>query len=385
MFRVLIVNNGSAMIPQFAPKRLIRGQYLRQTHCILRGQIRLKGSTVFSGMQPTGVAHLGNYLGALRAWGQLSASTPPQFDNTIFSIVDMHALTVPPPPDKLREYKRTAAALIIASGVDPEKCILYVQSEVSGHAELCWILSCFSDFGYLNRMTQWKSKMNLTENSSVTDDAAVQNLRLGLFAYPVLQAADILLYKATHVPVGEDQIQHLELTRHIGKRFNSAYDTKVFPLPDVLLTRTPRVMSLRDPTKKMSKSDPAEQSRIMINDPPELIRYKVKRAITDGDKSVTYDPVNRPGVANLIDMVAGLQNRPPEDVAEDVKEFCGHAELKEFVADVITKELQSVRENFERLSSDPEYLDRLLRSGAERAGEIAQATLKEVKTTVGIY
>ncbi|KAK9236712.1 hypothetical protein V1525DRAFT_457357 [Lipomyces kononenkoae] len=371
------------MLAQSAPNGLIR-RNLPKALCILRGQIRRKGSTVFSGIQPTGVAHLGNYLGALRAWGQVSASTPARFDTALFSVMDMHALTVPPPPDKLREYKRTAAALIIASGVDPENCIVYVQSEVPGHAELCWILSCFSDFGYLNRMTQWKSKMNLNASSSVMDDA-VQNLRLGLFAYPVLQAADILLYKATHVPVGEDQVQHLEFSRHIGKRFNSAYDTNLFPLPKVLLTPTPRVMSLRDPAKKMSKSDPAEHSRIMINDPPDLIRSKIKRAITDGDKSVTYDPANRAGVANLIDMVAGLQGRTPEDVEKDVKHFGGHAELKDFVADVISTELQPVRERFESLSSDPEYLDRLLRRGAQRAADIAHATLKDVKRTVGIY
>ncbi|KAK9242931.1 hypothetical protein V1506DRAFT_546013 [Lipomyces tetrasporus] len=372
------------MLLQSAPKRLVLHQCVSYTRQILHGQTRYKSSTVFSGIQPTGVAHLGNYLGALRAWGQLSASPPQQFDHTIFSIVDLHALTMPPAPDKLREYKRTSAALILASGVDPEKCILYVQSDVSGHAELCWILSCFSDFGHLNRMTQWKSKMNLTSNSSVMD-AAVENLRLGLFAYPVLQAADVLLYKATHVPVGEDQIQHLELTRHIAKRFNSSYNTNVFPLPEVLLTRTPRLMSLRDPAKKMSKSDPAEQSRIMINDSPELIRAKIKRAITDGNKSVSYDPATRPGVANLIDMVAGLQNRSPEEVADDLTGFSGHAELKDFVADVITRELEPVREKFERLSRDPEYLDHVLRSGAERARVIAQATLKEVKTTVGIY
>ncbi|KAK9371114.1 hypothetical protein V1509DRAFT_636789 [Lipomyces kononenkoae] len=375
------------MIAKCAPNGLIRrlDRPLSALRILRRGHIRHKGSTVFSGIQPTGVAHLGNYLGALRAWGQVSASTPGQFDNAIFSVVDMHALTVPPPPDKLREYKRTAAALIIACGVNPENCIVYVQSEVPGHAELCWILSCFSDFGYLNRMTQWKSKMNLNASSSVTDDAAVQSLRLGLFAYPVLQAADVLLYKATHVPVGEDQVQHLELTRHIGKRFNSAYDTDVFPLPKVLLTPTPRVMSLRDPAKKMSKSDPAEYSRIMINDPPEVVRAKIKRAVTDGDKSVTYDPANRPGVANLIDMVAGLQGRTPEGVEKDVKQLSGHAELKDFVADVISTELRPVREQFEILTTDPEYLESLLRRGAERAADIAQATLKDVKKTVGIY
>ncbi|KAK7208380.1 hypothetical protein BZA70DRAFT_273570 [Myxozyma melibiosi] len=345
-------------------------------------QLRDAPQTIFSGIQPTGIAHLGNYLGALSAWGRLCARSPPS-TRLIFSIVDLHALTVPPPADLLREYKRQCAAMIIASGVDPKKCVLYVQSAVPAHAELCWILTCMAEFGYLSRMTQWKSKLNIADDASTNNREAQKNLKLGLFAYPVLQAADILLYQTNLVPVGDDQVQHLELTRHIADRFNARHKVDVFRIPEVLLTPTPRIMSLKNPTKKMSKSDPTPATRIMISDTTDQIAKKIRGAVTDSITGITYEPVSRPGVANLIDIVAGILEQPQADVAEQYASMT-HGEFKAAVTDVVCAEMAPVRRRFEELSADPEYIDLVLKKGAEKASEIAQITLDEVKKTIGL-
>ncbi|KAK9469605.1 hypothetical protein V1512DRAFT_200625 [Lipomyces arxii] len=356
----------------------------RQFSASTRRDVQKSAPVVFSGIQPTGVAHIGNYLGALRAWGKLCNSPPQKFEHTIFSIVDLHALTVPPSADKLREYKKIAVATIIASGVDPAKCILFAQSDVPAHAELCWILSCFSDFGYLNRMTQWKSKSKVSNNASALDEDATKDLKLGLFSYPVLQAADILLYMATHVPVGEDQTQHLELTRHIANKFNHTYKQNVFVSPMTLLTPTPRVMSLKMPTKKMSKSDPSGQSRIMISDTADEIRSKINKSVTDNFRTVTYEPESRPGVANLISIAAGLQDTTPEKFAESCTHFDGLRDFKLLVGDVIADKLEPVRTEYERLMAEDAYLKEVLKDGARKANAIATQTLEDVKKAVGI-
>ncbi|KAK9453684.1 hypothetical protein V1511DRAFT_504186 [Dipodascopsis uninucleata] len=342
-----------------------------------------KSRTILSGIQPTGIPHVGNYLGALKAWGKLS-KTAAMNDTLIFSIVDLHSLTVPPSPDNLRKWKREAAAVIMASGVDIKKCTLFAQSAVAKHAELCWILMCYANFGYLSRMTQWKSKLDIREQASVADAEALERLQLGIFSYPVLQAADVLLYRATHVPVGEDQVQHLELTRHLARRMNKIHNKALFPIPDVLLTPTPRIKSLKDPKKKMSKSDKSNASRIMLSDTPDIITNKIKKAPTDSISGVTYDPENRPGISNLIDIVAGMLDQTPLETAKLFKKIDTHFEFKKQVTDIIVSQIEPIRLEFEKLLSDPAYIDEVLANGAIKADKIASPVLKDVKTAVGI-
>ncbi|KAK9463320.1 mitochondrial Tryptophanyl-tRNA synthetase [Lipomyces oligophaga] len=338
--------------------------------------------TVYSGIQPTGIATIGNYLGALQGWARLCARSDPQA-TIIFSVADLHALTASPSPEQLRLFRRRAAALIVASGVDPERSILYYQSAVPSHSELCWILSCSAEFGYLSRMTQWKSKLNIPDDSSTDAREAQQNLKLGLFAYPVLQAADILLFQTTHVPVGHDQVQHLELTRHIASRFNTRFDTPVFTVPEVLLTPTPRIMSLKNPLKKMSKSDPSPASRILISDTPDQISKKIKGAATDSIEGITYNAAERPGVANLLDIASGILEKSQEDLAAQFHSM-RHGEFKSAITDIIVAELDPVRKRFDQLVADTEYLDSILERGARQAAELSAPTLSNVKRVIGI-
>ncbi|KAK9478875.1 hypothetical protein V1514DRAFT_279851 [Lipomyces japonicus] len=338
---------------------------------------------IFSGIQPTGIAHLGNFLGALRSWADLSKNSAAN-EKLIFCIADLHALTVPPPPDVLREHRRQAAAMIIASGVDVKKCILYEQSKVSGHAELSWLLTCISSFGSLNRMTQWKSKLNLKDESSAGDSQVMERLQLGLFSYPVLQAADVLLHNATHVPVGEDQVQHLELTRDIARKFNKKVGQKIFKIPQVQLSTTPRVMSLKDPLKKMSKSDKSLNSRVLLSDTPDQIQKKIEGSATDSIKAIYYDKEERPGVSNLISIAAGVKGISPEDLAEDLSKMSGSKELKNYVSQIVINLMDPVRLEYERLLADPEYLDQILLDGATRAYASSIPALNKAKTALGL-
>lgn len=323
---------------------------------------------VFSGIQPTGNLHLGNYLGAIRNWVGLQHEHP-----SLFCIVDMHAITVPQDPVALRESIREVAAAYIASGIDPQKSIIYNQSAVAGHAELAWILGCHTPLGWLNRMTQFKEKAGKDKEQAV----------LGLYGYPVLMAADILLFKATHVPVGEDQKQHLELARDIAGAFNRYYEQDYFTLPEpLILGEATRVMSLRDGSKKMSKSDISEYSRITLADDEEAILRKIQKAKSDAFPVVTYDVENRPEISNLLNIYAVLAGISREQA---VAQFEGKdaSTLKKQLAEVAVAHLAPITAKIRELKTDPGYIDAVLANGAERARELADKTIREVKEMVG--
>ena len=268
----------------------------------LSGGSRPASKTIFSGIQPTGIPHLGNYLGALRRWAKLQDEAAP--DTTlIYSLVDLHAITIRQDPAQLRRWKKQSLAMLLAAGLDPKRSIIFHQSAVPAHTELMWILSCQASTGYLSRMTQWKDKTaNERENT--------ERLKLGLFSYPVLQAADVLVHGATHVPVGHDQAQHLEFAREVATGFNHAFGQEILVPPETLISPAKRIMSLTEPTTKMSKSHSNPESRILLTDSDSEIQSKIKSAVTDSDYSISYDPEKRPGISNLIDI---LYHCSPED------------------------------------------------------------------------
>jgi tryptophanyl-tRNA synthetase len=327
---------------------------------------------IFSGIQPTGNLHLGNYLGAVRNWVAL------QHDyECIFCIVDLHALTQPQDPDELRAATREVAAAYIAAGIDPERCIIFNQSMVSAHAELAWLLGCLTPLGWLNRMTQFKERVAGKQREMAG---------LGLYAYPVLMAADILLYKATHVPVGEDQKQHVELARDIAGAFNRRYERDFFPLPEPqIFGEATRVMSLRDGTKKMSKSDTSDYSRINMTDDSELIALKIRRAKTDPeplpDTLAALDA--RPEADNLVGIYAALAGLSREDA---LTRFAGNnfSNFKEVLSVLAVDVLGQIGGEMRRLLADPGHIDAVLRGGAERAAAIALPVLRAVQDITGL-
>ncbi|WP_448191757.1 tryptophan--tRNA ligase [Azospirillum sp. sgz301742] len=326
---------------------------------------------IFSGMQPTRQLHLGNYLGALRNWVGLQNEY-----ECIFCVVDLHALTLAQEPDVLRNNIREVAAAYIAAGIDPDKNILFNQSFVAGHSELSWILSCHTPLGWLNRMTQFKEKAGKQRD----------NANLGLYAYPVLMAADILLYKATHVPVGEDQKQHLELARDIAGAFNRHYDTEYFPQPEPqILGEATRVMSLRDGTKKMSKSDESEYSRINMTDDADTIAQKIRRAKTDPEPlpDNLEDLEKRPEADNLVTIYAALSNETREQA---IQRFAGaqFSGFKAALVDAAVAHLAPITTRMTQLLSDKAEIDRILRRGGERAAALADTHLAEVKDIIGL-
>jgi tryptophanyl-tRNA synthetase len=326
---------------------------------------------IFSGIQPTGNLHLGNYLGAIRNWVTL------QHDyECIFCIVDLHALTMPQDPDELRHSTREVTAAYIAAGIDPEHCIIFNQSMVSAHAELGWLLSCLTPLGWLNRMTQFKEKAGKQRD----------NAGLGLYAYPVLMAADILGYKATHVPVGEDQKQHLELARDIAGAFNRRYERDFFPLPEPQIFGTAtRVMSLRDGTKKMSKSDTSDYSRINMTDDHETIALKIRRAKTDPEPLPASIAAleARPEADNLVGIYAALADETREAA---LASFAGRnfSMFKEALTEVSVATLGRIGDEMRRLMADPGHIDRILHRGAERAAAISMPILREVQDITGL-
>lgn len=335
---------------------------------------------VFSGMQPTGSLHLGNYLGAMLQWIELQKT-----HQCIYCVVDMHAITVWQDPAELRQAIRKVTAAYMAAGLDPEKSILFNQSQVAAHAELAWVFNCVARLGWLNRMTQFKEKAGKDrENASV-----------GLFSYPNLMAADILLYKATHVPVGDDQKQHLELTRDIAGKFNNDFadeiraagfeDGEFFPLPEPVITGpATRVMSLRDGTRKMSKSDPSDLSRINITDDADTIARKVRKAKTDTEPLPSeLEGLNgRPEAENLIGIFAALSGQSKDAVLADYggRQF---SEFKSALADLSVAKLAPIGEEIARLTSDPAEIDRVLADGSRRAAEIAAPIMRDVKEIIG--
>jgi tryptophanyl-tRNA synthetase len=326
---------------------------------------------IFSGVQPTGNLHLGNYLGAIRNWVALQKDY-----DCIFCIVDLHALTLPQDPEELRKNTREVTAAYIAAGIDPEACVIFNQSAVPGHAELAWLLGTLTPLGWLNRMTQFKEKAGKHR----------ENAGLGLYSYPVLMAADILLYKATHVPVGEDQKQHLELSRDIAGAFNRRYEREYFPLPEPqILGEATRVMSLRDGTKKMSKSDPSDYSRLTMTDDAATIEQKIKKAKTDPQPlpETVKELESRPEADNLLGIYAALAGKSREQVLAAYAGK-GFSEFKKDLADLAVSVLGPIGDEMRRLTADTGYVDGILRRGAERAGVIASQHMAEVKDIMGL-
>ncbi|KAF7720954.1 Tryptophan--tRNA ligase, mitochondrial [Apophysomyces ossiformis] len=347
---------------------------------------------IFSGIQPTGTPHLGNYLGALANWAKLQEPDPVTNETatTYYSIVDLHAITMPQDPATLRKAKLDMATGLLACGVDPKRSILFEQSQVRAHAELAWIFNCITPVGWLGRMTQWKSKMGgpnskmLSHAQILADESLTAGLKMGLFDYPVLQAADIALYKATHVPVGEDQLQHLELARDIVTAFNNTYKIDVFPKPEAIVPpATRRVMSLREPNNKMSKSDPSDYARINLTDAPDVIRSKIGRAVTDSVRGVTYDPKERPGVSNLVGIYAAGRDIDVNKAVDELKDIQSTKVFKDRVAEAIITKLQPIQSELTRLKADVGYVQQVLASGAQQADEVANKTMEEVYKVIG--
>jgi len=322
---------------------------------------------IFSGIQPTGNLTLGNYIGALRNFNLLQE----EYD-CLYSIVDLHALTVRQNPAELRKACMRTMAIFLASGLDPERNIIYFQSQVAAHAELAWVLNCFTYMGEMSRMTQFKDK----------SAKHADKINCGLFTYPVLMAADILLYQTDLVPIGADQKQHLEICRDIAERFNAIYGD-VFVIPDGYFPKVgARVMSLQEPTRKMSKSDP-EETYIAILDKPEIIRKKLRRAVTDSENTVVFDPENKPGVANLMSIMSALTGRTMDDISAEYSGQ-GYGKFKDAVADAVIATLEPIQNEYERISADKAYLQQVMDSGKERASAIAHRTMLKVRKKLGI-
>ncbi|KAI8963554.1 hypothetical protein F5Y11DRAFT_346367 [Daldinia sp. FL1419] len=347
-----------------------------------------EGKVIFSGIQPTGVPHLGNYLGALRQWKKLQDDAKPG-DKLLFSVVDLHAITMPQDSKVLRLHRREMLAALFAIGLDPDKgSTIFFQSSVPQHTELMWILSCTASMGYLGRMTQWKSKLQMDNKQGDLTEAAMTKLKLGLFSYPVLQAADILVHRATHVPVGDDQRQHLEFARECATNFNSTFED-ILIRPETMTTPSPRVMSLTQPENKMSKSTPNHRSRITITAPDPEIRSRIMGAVTDSINAVTYEPSLRPGVANLLELLS--QCTPPEkrlSPHELAVGFTGATlkDLKEAVAEAVCRELRGVRERHGEFMDRKggKWLDEIEAEGAEVARRNAEETMRLVRAAVGL-
>lgn len=332
-------------------------------------------SRVFSGMQPTGGLHLGNYLGALVKFVRLQDQ-----HECIYCVVDLHAITIEHDPKLLQQQCREVAAAYIAAGVDPKKAIVFVQSAVPAHAELAWIFNCVARMGWLERMTQFKDKAGKN----------AERMSVGLFDYPVLQAADILAYRATHVPVGEDQKQHLELSRDIAARFNNDYNApNFFPLPEPLIQGPgARIMSLRDGTKKMSKSDPSDMSRINLTDDAQTIANKLKKATTDSlPLPAPDDPKrfeNRPEVENLVGIFAALAAKSSDEILREWQGK-GFGAFKPALAEIASQKLSPIADEMSRLLSDANALDAILADGAARAHAISEPVMKDVRRIVGLW
>ncbi len=320
---------------------------------------------VLSGVQPTGDLHLGNYLGAFRQW----VADQHTYDS-FFCVVDLHALTVAHDPSGLARRTIDLATTLLAAGLDPDMCTLFVQSHVSEHAELTWLLECTATWGELRRMTQFKDKGGGQESVSA-----------GLFAYPVLQAADILLYDADRVPVGDDQRQHLELARNLALRFNHRYG-ETFVVPEAAVPPSgARVMDLQHPDLKMSKSSDSPQGTVLLSDSPEDIEHKVKRAVTDSGTDVRYDPETRPGVSNLLELLAGSTGARATELAE---RYDRYGPLKADTAAAVIEVLRPLRARYVELAGDPDYVRGVLEKGASKAREVASPTLSRASKAIGL-
>ena len=332
------------------------------------------GKKIFSGVQPTGNLHLGNYLGAIKNFVELNNDNQ---NKCVFCVVDLHAITVNQDPKELKRNIRETVAAFIASGIDPSKSIIFNQSQVSAHSEAAWILSCTARMGWLNRMTQFKEKAGKDKEKA----------SIGLYSYPVLMAADILLYDSTHVPVGDDQKQHLELCRDIAQSFNRFYNIDFFPIPEPIITGSAtRVMSLKDGKKKMSKSDPSDQSRINLTDSEDQIIKKVQRARTD---SLPFpenknDLEDRPEVENLINIFSSISEKSLENI---FKEYSGNdfKNFKQDLSDLLISKISRISVEMKKLLSDQSYLNSILNDGAKEAKELSEKNMNEVKKIIKFY
>ena len=333
----------------------------------MQNQECAKRKVIFSGIQPTGNLTLGNYIGALRNFKLLED----EYD-CVYSIVDMHALTVRQNPAELRKSCLKVMSLYLAVGLDPKKSLIYFQSHVAAHAELAWILNCYTYMGELSRMTQFKDK----------SQSHADNINAGLFTYPALMAADILLYQTDLVPIGADQKQHLELARDVAERFNGVYGP-VFTVPEAHIPKIGgRVMSLQEPTRKMSKSDP-EDTYIAMLDAPEVIRKKLRRAVTDCDGAVRYDPENKPGVSNLMSILFTLTGQSFDSIERDF-EGRGYGDFKDAVADAVVAALAPIQARYNEIITDKAYLQEVMTGSAERAARLAARTMTKVRKKVGL-
>ncbi len=331
-------------------------------------EIKQAKKRIFSGIQPSGNLTIGNYLGALRNFGVLQDDY-----ECLYCIVDLHALTVRQDPQLLRQRSYSVLALYLAAGLDPEKNVLFIQSHVSAHTELAWILNCFTYMGELSRMTQFKDK----------SAKHADNINAGLFDYPVLMASDILLYQADLVPVGQDQKQHLELSRDIADRFNKLY-SNTFVVPEPYIPKVGnKIMSLQEPEKKMSKSDTNENNFVLILDSYDTIIKKFKRAVTDSEREVRFDPVNKAGISNLMGIYSSVTGK---NYAEIEKEFSGvnYGEFKLAVGESVANELKPIQERYNALIAEKEYLNSVLKDSAQRAEYMARKTLSKVYRKVGL-
>jgi tryptophanyl-tRNA synthetase len=324
---------------------------------------------VFSGIQPTADSfHLGNYLGAVRQWVALQET-----HDAIYCVVDLHAITLPQDPAQLRRRTRVAAAQLFAAGLDPDRCIVFVQSHVAEHTELAWVLSCLTGFGEASRMTQFKDK--------AAKGGATQ-ASVGLFSYPILQAADILLYQTDQVPVGEDQRQHLELSRDLAIRFNHRFGPTLTVPAAYIMQDVAKITDLQDPAAKMSKSSSSPQGIVDILDEPDMIRRKISRAVTDTGSGIQADETNKPGITNLLRIYSGLAG---ETVAALESRYAGagYGQFKKDLAEVVVGALAPIRERTEKMLADEAALDRLLAQGADRARALARPTMAAVSDRVG--
>ena len=329
-------------------------------------QTPVRKQRILSGIQPTGTPTLGNYIGAMRNWKLLED----EYD-CLYMVADLHTITVRQEPAKFRQNAMQMLGLLLASGLDPKKSVLFFQSHVHQHAELAWLLNCYTYMGEMSRMTQFKDK----------SAKHADNINCGLFTYPVLMAGDILLYQANLVPVGKDQTQHLEICRDIAQRVNGLYGN-VFTIPEGYYSKVgARVQSLQDPTRKMSKSD-AEDSFISVLDTPDVIRRKYRRAVTDSLASIRFDPENQPGVSNLLSIISALTGEDMEKVVASF-EGKGYGDLKAAVTDVTIETLAPIQAEFARVMKDKKYMEEVYREGAQRAGAIAERTLQKLMKKIG--
>lgn len=324
---------------------------------------------VFSGVQPSGNLHIGNYLGAIKNWLELQHQY-----QCLFCVVDLHTLTLPQDPQILREKIKEVAAIYLAAGIDPEKSLIFVQSQVPAHTELCWILNCITRIPELERMTQFKDKAKEHR----------KDVNFGLLDYPVLMAADILLYQTVLVPIGDDQKQHLEITRNLAERFNNQFG-EVFAVPEPMIQKHgSRIMGLDDPAKKMSKSTISPSNYIALLDRPETIKEKIKRAVTDSGMEIKYDMAKKPAISNLLTIYSLFSGKSIEELEKQYKDSKGYAKFKEDVAEAIITDLTPFQERYEKIVSDEKRLNEILKYGKNKATELAEKTLKEVKEKIGL-